>query len=212
MGQETIELEVIDLDSGENQEKLNIEGVVRLVTKKCTFRSDEILAITTSSKYQLNIVPKGAKGNKKRYNLLFTKERKQPYLLKRPMAEIEALLSSDFGVYLSGTFLKVGVHLLVNSRYCNRPIEKDYKLLVDGIERPIRVSLAEMKSFNASWTKFRSDSTKSFGRQCMELGEAYEKSLNELPQEVIEARNRWMYKVANEMREGVEEYLAEKNK
>lgn len=212
MGQETIEIEVIDLYSIENSEKLNKEGVVRLATEKRTFRSDEILAITTSSKYQLDTVPKGAKGNKKRYNLLFTKERKQPYLLKLPMAEIEALLSSDFGVYLSGTFLKVGVHLLVNSRYCNRPIEKDYKLWVDGIERPIRVSLAEMKSFNASWTKFRSDSTKSFGRLCMELGEAYEKTLNELSQEVIEARDRWMYKVVNEMREGVEEYLAEKTK
>lgn len=211
MGQETIELEVIDLDSGENQEKLNTEGLVRLATEKRTFRSDEILAITTSSKYQLDKVPKGIKGNKKRYNLLFTKERKQPYLLKRPMAEIEALLSSDFGVYLSGSFLKVGVHLLVNSKYCNRPIN-DYNLRIEGIERPIRVSLAEMKSFNASWTKFRSDSTKSFGRQCMELGEAYEKSLNELPQEVIEARARWMWKVANEMREGVEEYLAEKTK
>lgn len=211
MGQETIELEIIDLNSSTNQEKLNTEGVVRLVTEKRIFRSDEILAITTSSKYQLDKVPKGVSGNKKRYNLLFAKDRKQPYLLKFPMAEIEALLSSDFGVYLSGTFLKVGVHLLVNSKYCNRPIN-DYNLWIDGIERPIRVSLAEMKSFNASWAKFRNNSTKNFGRQCMELGEAYEKSLNELPQERIEARARWMWKVANEIKEGVEEYLTEKKK
>lgn len=210
MGQETIELEVIDLSSRDNREKLNKDGVVRLVTEKKIFLSDEILAITTPSKYQLNIVPKGIKGNKKRYNLLFEKGSAQPYLLKRTMAEIEALLSSDFGVYLNGTFLKVGVHLLVNRKYCNQPIN-NYNLRVDGIEGPIRVSLAEMKSFNASWAKFRNVSTKSFGRLCMEYGEAYENSFKVLPQEIIDARERGLYKIASEMKEGVEEYLAEKS-
>ncbi|MCQ2342951.1 MAG: hypothetical protein MJZ75_05635 [Paludibacteraceae bacterium] len=212
MGQDTIELEIIDLQNAENKSILNPGQRKRLITEKRTFLYDDILAITTTSKYRLDIVPKGEKGEKKRFNLLFVQGRTAPFLLKKTISDIEALLWDDYGRCVRGNLIKIGVHLFVNRDACNTPISK-YQLIVDGIERPLLVSQAEAQSFNALWEQhnnfLKAQGPKNFGKLLLQLGEAYEKSCKTLSHEELERRQRYFAHMGELMREGVEEYVEE---
>lgn len=213
MGQDTIELDVIDLHNPENKSKLDER--TRLVVEKRTFLYNDILAIATLSKYKFEAAPKSINGQKKRGNLLFIKGTKDPYLLKKPISDIEALLWDDFARCTRGNLIKISPHLFVNRDACNTPISKD-RLVVDGIERPLSVSQAEALSFNALWKKHKQfmeeQGPKAFGKLLVKLGEDYEKSRHTLSKEVLEKRDHWMANIAAKMREGVEEYIEEQKK
>lgn len=213
MGQDTIELDVIDLHNPENKAILNSNQRTRLVVEKRTFLYNDILAIATLSKYKFEAAPKSINGQKKRGNLLFIKGTKDPYLLKKPISDIEALLWDDFARCTRGNLIKISPHLFVNRDACNTPISKD-KLVVDGIERPLSVSQAEALSFNALWEKHKQfmeeQGPKAFGRKMVEIGQAYQQSFKTLPQEVLEKRDHCFANIAAKIREGVEEYLEEK--